>query len=116
MNNQIRAMSSRQAEDRESGDLHCSILVMLKVDGYNWQSGNFCLNWRPSDDSGSVTSFHIGAANANDFSDEVKLDLLTQAFTMMPEDIRDRFELIPDSLHPNNNQSPALLVRKIEVK
>lgn len=116
MNNQIRLMSTRQTEDRESGDLHCCIIVMLQVGGHNWQSGNFCLNWRPSDDSGGVTSFHIGAVGASNFEDEIKLDLLLKAFTLMPENIREGFELVPDSLHQNNNQSPALLIRKIEVK
>ena len=65
-------MSTRQTEDRESGDLHCCINVMLQVGGHNWQSGNFCLNWRPSDDSGGVTSFHIGAVGASNFEDEIK--------------------------------------------
>lgn len=115
MNNLIRAMSTRQTEDRESGDLHCNLLVMLKVDGHQWQSGCFCLNWRPSDGSNGVTSFHIGVKGSSEFEDDIKIDLLTKAFEMMPESIRNRFELIPDSLHPNNNQSPALLVREIEV-
>lgn len=115
MKNEIRPMSNRTSEDKESGDLHCSVLSMTKIGIVPWQSASYCLNWRPSG-SDPVTSFHVGlTTHRNGISDETFAELLTQAFKLMPENIRNRFELVPDSLHLNNNGSPAFLVRKIEV-
>lgn len=115
MKNEIRAMSHRKIEDKISGDLHCAVLSMTKIEGLPWQNGTYCLNWRP-DGLNPVKSFHVNLSGEHEgIPDETIVDLLTEAFKLMPDTILSRFELVPDSLHPNNNGSPALAVRKIEV-
>lgn len=122
---EMKVMSSRAREHREGNPsvMYYNTVLNVRLD---WMGGHcftaFCLNWRPIGPN-VCASFHVNMKPENSDrlppggipSELVSLigndgltALLKQAFSHVKPEVRDLFELVPESLHRTYNGDAAL--------